>query len=100
MEHYDYVCSPVCDRLFSCSVRNGQENMAQSSSTKAEWLGVLETAAQLSVEQSSAVWVWIMQELRLAAILSRDPRGRPAREMAHGEKPKDLYKRLLPSEKR
>jgi hypothetical protein len=39
--------------------------MAQSSSTKAEWLGVLETAARLSVEQSSAVWVWIMQELRL-----------------------------------
>src|SRR5712675_1862291 len=39
--------------------------MSQSSSTKAEWLGVLETAAKLSVEQSSAVWVWIMQELRL-----------------------------------
>jgi hypothetical protein len=39
--------------------------MAQSSSTKAEWLGVLETAARLSVKQSSAVWVWIMQELRL-----------------------------------
>jgi hypothetical protein len=39
--------------------------MNRSSSTKAEWLGVLETAAQLSVEQSSAVWVWIMQELRL-----------------------------------
>jgi hypothetical protein len=39
--------------------------MAQSSSSKAEWLGVLETAARLSVEQSSAVWVWIMQELRL-----------------------------------
>ena len=39
--------------------------MGRSSSTKAEWLGVLETAAKLSVEQSSAVWVWIMQELRL-----------------------------------
>ena len=31
----------------------------------AEWLGVLETAAKVSVEQSSAIWVWIMQELRL-----------------------------------
>jgi hypothetical protein len=39
--------------------------MGRSSSSKAEWLGVLETAAKLSVEQSSAVWVWIMQELRL-----------------------------------
>jgi hypothetical protein len=39
--------------------------MGRSSSSKAEWLGVLETAARLSVEQSSAVWVWIMQELRL-----------------------------------
>src|SRR5712671_1736031 len=39
--------------------------MAQSSSTKEEWLGALETAAQVGVEQSSAVWVWIMQELRL-----------------------------------
>ena len=39
--------------------------MGGSSSSKAEWLGVLETAAKLSVEQSSAVWVWIMQELRL-----------------------------------
>ena len=39
--------------------------MRRSSSSKAEWLGVLETAARLSVEQSSAVWVWIMQELRL-----------------------------------
>jgi hypothetical protein len=39
--------------------------MGRSSSTKAEWLGVLETAARLSVEQSSAVWVWIMQELCL-----------------------------------
>lgn len=39
--------------------------MGRSSSTKAEWLGALETAAQLSVEQSSAVWVWLMQELRL-----------------------------------
>ena len=28
-------------------------------------MGALETAAKLSVEQSSAVWVWIMQELRL-----------------------------------
>ncbi|MGZ4830163.1 MAG: hypothetical protein ACXV5J_09725 [Candidatus Angelobacter sp.] len=27
--------------------------------------GSLETAAKLSVEQSSAVWVWLMQELRL-----------------------------------
>ncbi|HEY1525159.1 MAG TPA: hypothetical protein VGH51_02880 [Candidatus Angelobacter sp.] len=39
--------------------------MGRSSSNKAEWLGVLETAAKVSVEQSSAVWVWIMQELRL-----------------------------------
>src|SRR3954468_4450704 len=39
--------------------------MSRSSATKAEWLGALETAAKLSVEQSSAVWVWIMQELRL-----------------------------------
>jgi hypothetical protein len=39
--------------------------MGRSSSTKAEWLGVLETAAKLSVEQSSAIWVWLMQELRL-----------------------------------
>ena len=39
--------------------------MGRSSSTKAEWLGVLETAAKLSVEQSSAVWVWMMQEFRL-----------------------------------
>jgi len=39
--------------------------MGRSSSSKAQWLGALETAAKLSVEQSSAVWVWIMQELRL-----------------------------------
>ncbi|HEY2364558.1 MAG TPA: hypothetical protein VGK36_25810 [Candidatus Angelobacter sp.] len=39
--------------------------MGRASSTKAEWLGALETAAKLGVEQSSAVWVWIMQELRL-----------------------------------
>ena len=39
--------------------------MGRSSASKAEWLGVLETAAKVSVEQSSAVWVWIMQELRL-----------------------------------
>src|SRR6476620_5542486 len=39
--------------------------MGRSFSTKAEWLGALETAAKLDVEQSSAVWVWIMQELRL-----------------------------------
>ena len=39
--------------------------MGRSSAGRAEWLGVLETAAKLSVEQSSAVWVWIMQELRL-----------------------------------
>lgn len=39
--------------------------MGRPSSTKAEWLGALETAAQVGVEQSSAVWVWIMQELRL-----------------------------------
>jgi hypothetical protein len=39
--------------------------MSRSSSTKAEWLGVLETAAKIEVEQSSAVWVWLMQELRL-----------------------------------
>ena len=39
--------------------------MPRTSISKAEWLGALETAAQLGVEQSSAVWVWIMQELRL-----------------------------------
>lgn len=39
--------------------------MPGKSFSKAEWLGVLETAAKLSVEQSSAVWVWLMQELRL-----------------------------------
>lgn len=39
--------------------------MPRTSISKAEWLGALETAAQLRVEQSSAVWVWIMQELRL-----------------------------------
>jgi len=39
--------------------------MPGKSFSKAEWLGVLETAAQLEVEQSSAVWVWLMQELRL-----------------------------------
>src|SRR3954463_1347554 len=41
--------------------------MSRSSATKAEWLGALETAAKLSVEQSSAVWVWIMQELGLGS---------------------------------
>jgi hypothetical protein len=39
--------------------------MPRTSFSKAEWLGVLETAAKLGVEQSSAVWVWLMQELRL-----------------------------------
>jgi hypothetical protein len=39
--------------------------MRRSSSNKAEWLGALETAAKVGVEQSSAVWVWIMQELGL-----------------------------------
>lgn len=39
--------------------------MPRTSISKAEWLEALETAAQLGVEQSSAVWVWIMQELRL-----------------------------------
>lgn len=39
--------------------------MPRNSISKAEWLGVLETAAKLEVEQSSAVWVWLMQELRL-----------------------------------
>jgi hypothetical protein len=39
--------------------------MPGKSFSKAEWLGVLETAAKLGVEQSSAVWVWLMQELRL-----------------------------------
>ena len=39
--------------------------MPRTSISKAEWLGALETAAKLSVEQSSAVWVWLMQELRL-----------------------------------
>jgi len=39
--------------------------MRRSSSSKAEWLGALETAAKVSVEQSSALWVWMMQELGL-----------------------------------
>jgi hypothetical protein len=39
--------------------------MRRSSSNKAEWLGALETAAKVGVEQSSAVWMWIMQELGL-----------------------------------
>lgn len=39
--------------------------MGRASSTKAEWLGALETAAKLGVEQSSAIWMWMMQELRL-----------------------------------
>ena len=39
--------------------------MGRSSSTKAEWLGALETAGKLGVEESSAVWMWMMQELRL-----------------------------------
>jgi hypothetical protein len=39
--------------------------MGQASLGRAEWLGVLETAAKVSVEKSSAVWVWIMQELHL-----------------------------------
>ena len=39
--------------------------MGRSSSIKAEWLGALETAAKLGVEQSSAIWAWIMQELGL-----------------------------------
>jgi len=39
--------------------------MGRSSSTKAEWLGALETAAKLGVEESSAIWMWMMQELRL-----------------------------------
>lgn len=51
------------DRLIYCFLREG--NMGRSSSTKAEWLGALETAAKLSVEQSSAVWVWLMQDLGL-----------------------------------
>jgi len=39
--------------------------MGRSSSTKAEWLGALETAAKPGVEESSAIWMWMMQELRL-----------------------------------
>lgn len=39
--------------------------MPRTSINKAEWLGALETAAQLGVEQSSAVWVWLLHELRL-----------------------------------
>ncbi len=39
--------------------------MGRSSSTKAEWLGALETAAKLGVEKSSAIWMWMMQELQL-----------------------------------
>jgi hypothetical protein len=67
--------------------------MRRSSSSKAEWLGALETAAKLGVEQSSAVWVWIMQELGLGpqyflAIREAVQQGK----MAHCEKPKDLHK--------
>src|SRR5438445_180134 len=43
----------------------GIKDMPRTSISKAEWLGVLETAAKLGVEQSNAVWVWLMQELRL-----------------------------------
>jgi len=39
--------------------------MHRPASTKTEWLGVLETAAKVSAEQSSAIWMWMMQELRL-----------------------------------
>jgi hypothetical protein len=39
--------------------------MGRSSSTKAEWLGALETTAKLGVEQSSAIWMWMMQDLGL-----------------------------------
>jgi hypothetical protein len=39
--------------------------MPRISISKAEWLGVLETAVKLGVEESSAVWVWLMQELRV-----------------------------------
>jgi len=39
--------------------------MGRSSFTKAEWLGALETAAKLGVEQSSAIWMWMMQDLGL-----------------------------------
>ena len=39
--------------------------MPRTSISKAEWLGVLETAAKLGVEQSNAVWIWLMHELRL-----------------------------------
>ena len=67
--------------------------MGRSSVTKAEWLGALETAAKLGVEHSSAVWVWIMQELGLGtAILSGNPRGCPAGKMENGKKSPDLHK--------
>jgi len=39
--------------------------MHRPASTKTEWLGVLETVAKMNAEQSSAVWMWMMQELRL-----------------------------------
>jgi len=39
--------------------------MGRSSFTKAEWLGALETAAKLGVEHSSAIWMWMMQDLGL-----------------------------------
>jgi hypothetical protein len=39
--------------------------MHRPASTKTEWLGVLETAEKMNAEQSSAIWMWMMQELRL-----------------------------------
>ena len=67
--------------------------MGRSSLTKAEWLGVLETAAKVSVEQSSAIWVWIMQELRLGpqyflALREAVQQGR----WRTAKNPEDLYK--------
>ena len=47
------------------SYLRGIKDVPRTSISKAEWLGALETAAKLSAEQSSAVWVWLMQELRL-----------------------------------
>lgn len=59
-----FICILFAFLALSCQFE-GSKDMPRTSISKAEWLGVLETAAQLNVEQSSAVWVWIMQELRL-----------------------------------
>jgi hypothetical protein len=41
------------------------QKMGRSATTKAEWLEALEGASQLGPNQSSAIWVWFIQELGL-----------------------------------